>query len=76
MSDLSTTRRIDYQCGCYYEVSRDISGEVCLINARTCTDCWEQLLENLTDCLVLDSDLQLTLLLPSTVRVTDSEDFT
>lgn len=64
-STVSAVFRTDHPCGCYYETSYDITGEVCLIRARTCTKCWEGFFSWLErEC--LDNDAQLTLDLAST----------
>jgi len=51
-------------CGCYYETSLDMTGEVCLIRARTCSACFDEFLTHL-EREIIDHEMQLTLDLPS-----------
>jgi len=64
MPELSQSTITEWSCGCYYETSLDITGEVCLIRAKTCTACFDKFHEMLEQ-LTLDKRSQLTLDLAS-----------
>lgn len=61
---ITQSKLSEWPCGCYYETSLDISGEVCLIRAKTCGACFDQFHEMLEQ-LTLDKRSQLTLDLAS-----------
>jgi len=59
-----------WPCGCYYQTSYDDLGEVCLIRAACCSECYDQALEYL-ERLTLDKRSQLTLDLASSVSASE-----
>jgi len=55
-----------WPCGCYYQTSLDELGEVCLIRAACCSECFDLALQQLEKA-TLDRRGQLTLDLPLSV---------